>query len=327
MHRKPGRWQFSLRVMAGGVLAIGLACGIYKWMERQYVSAINAMQMASADAYYAVPGQLSEDALAALRMPSTPLPYPRLTPEGGGVGGAWDAVMAGKAAVYENRRFDEHELSHLRTVPGIRAVALRECVLTDQDIKSLGAIDSAQYLALIRASCAREDLACISGMDDLRFVDLAMTAAPVETLAWLGQLRRLQTLRLDAAGVNDAGLAAVCSSKCLRELNLSSELQYFRGHKNVITREGVASIARIESLEVLNLDDNELSDAAIEPLLTLRGLRSLSLRDNPISVDVVRALLAACRALRKVHMDAPDPQQLAAVRAEFPNVEITVSEE
>ena len=113
-------------------------------------------------------------------------------------------------------------------------------------------------------------------------------AANDATLALVGQLRRLQGLRLNSTAITDAGLAHLTSLTELRDLQI--------GYTQ-IDDAGLAHIKGLTSLTSLYLMNTQVTDAGLAHLRGLTNLRLLFIATTKVTDDGVLALEEALPAL------------------------------
>jgi RNA polymerase sigma factor (sigma-70 family) len=167
--------------------------------------------------------------------------------------------------------------------PGDRAVrvVLQYAKLTDEDLACLKGVRQLRYLSLYGSPVTDAGLAHLRGLATLRELDLALTRVTDAGLAHLKGLSQLQSLRLQATKVTDAGLVHLGAFPRLQSLVLS-------GTK--VTDEGLAKLQRLSQLQVLGLADTRVTDAGLARLRGWTQLRSLGLDGTRISDEGLAAL-------------------------------------
>lgn len=144
-------------------------------------------------------------------------------------------------------------------------------------------------------------LAALADLPSLRSLEL-FNCTGLDERAWadLGRLRSLRRLEVQGAAVEDPQLAAITGLTELRELHIGGSVM-------MLTNAGLASIARLTSLEVLDLSRaSSITAQGLEHLAALGRLRVLSLMGvRPLAAAGV-APLARLAALEELDLSFTD---------------------
>jgi hypothetical protein len=134
----------------------------------------------------------------------------------------------------------------------------------------------------------------IQAFPRLRELVLFQAQATDATLEAAGKLRSLEYLRLFDAELTDVGLAALAGLVNLRGL-------WVEVGAGRVTDDGVRHLMKLARLEVLELQNVQVTGRTIEVLLGLRGLRVLTVNRTSITqkgIEMLRAELPGLRAGR-----------------------------
>eukprot|EP00191_Tetraselmis_sp_GSL018_P020126 CAMPEP_0177586400 /NCGR_PEP_ID=MMETSP0419_2-20121207/5050_1 /TAXON_ID=582737 /ORGANISM="Tetraselmis sp., Strain GSL018" /LENGTH=744 /DNA_ID=CAMNT_0019076285 /DNA_START=650 /DNA_END=2883 /DNA_ORIENTATION=+ len=229
-------------------------------------------------------------------------------------------------------------MGHLARLPRLRALEIPWCLkITDTGLKSLAPLRcTLSHLNLSGCQLVTEigvsSLCCLTQLTNLTVLHLGY-ANPAVTDVTLGALRPLSKLeslslsglQLNATRVTDHGIACIAASfASLRHLNLMwlnvsdagcAMLATLQGLQSLslrgchrITAVGVArlsTLTNLEALNLLNLPEFNVSDAALRSLVPLQRLTSLSLGDTHLgnnATDSGLAMLASFRRLRTLSL-------------------------
>lgn len=112
-------------------------------------------------------------------------------------------------------------------------------------------------------------------------------------IAQLAKLEGLATLKLDAGVVDDKAIAQLATSL--------DRLVHLRLRLSPIGNAGLASLAKMKSLEILNLPHGEFTADGIRHLVGLKNLHQLRLGSSKATNEVCDAI-AEISQLRAVHL-------------------------
>jgi Leucine-rich repeat (LRR) protein len=166
-------------------------------------------------------------------------------------------------------------LKHLEGLRNLRRLDLAASSITDKGMKIMTGFKGLQMLTLGSYNVTAEGLAQLSGMTGLRSLTLEGETVTDEGLRHLAGLEALEVLHLNRTLVSDAGLAFIGKLKNLRALFINDET-VFSGEKKRISDAGLAHLAGLDKLEILDLDGCLVGDAGLAHLSGL-NLRELSI--------------------------------------------------
>lgn len=168
--------------------------------------------------------------------------------------------------------------------------------LRDADMDCLALLPGLLELNLRSAPVFGPGLIHLKGMNRLKALDLGSTRLTDGSLAIVAALTSLETLRIDRSPLTDAGLADLGNG-------LAPRLRVVSIAETSVGDAGLASLARIETLETLNLAGTRVTDAGLAHLAGLTRLRDLNLRNTRVG-DAGLAHLARLVGLRSVVLGA-----------------------
>lgn len=132
----------------------------------------------------------------------------------------------------------------------LQSLSLMGVEITDAHARQLHRFPKLRYLQLTKTSVTDDGLMSLSPLIELRQLDVFVAPSITDAgVAWLGELKKLEQLKLFETGITD---------------------------------EALSTIARIPSLQILQLRDKAITDAGFMKLETLHNLRCLELRYTSI---------------------------------------------
>jgi len=211
-------------------------------------------------------------------------------------------------------QIDDATLAMLKDFPNLAGLVVEEASISDAGLASL-ASPPLEDLGLFRCYRITDEglrhLARLAGLRQLSLRDVPITG---EGLVDLRGLPKLSMLRLNETGVGDAALEHLKGLKGLTRLELRqtqtgdaglavvaglANLAYLDLENTRVTDAGLARLAGLGKLRVLNLKLNAgVSDAAVEHLGKLQGLKTLEVAQTGITPEGLRklaVLLPGCR--------------------------------
>lgn len=150
----------------------------------------------------------------------------------------------------------------------------------------------------------------LAKLDNLQGVTFSSTQITAKELRMLASLPHLMELGLDTTpNLNDDMLAEISKMKSLHIL-------VARDKKSKITDEGAAHLAKCKNLVTLQLDGADITEAGIDPLLTLPNL--IDLRLNRCEKLTGKALAKIAKAYPKIQLIGygatnTEPQDIACL--------------
>jgi len=214
-------------------------------------------------------------------------------------------------------------LKHLEGLKNLKRLDLTASSITDKGMKIIAGFHDLRTLSLGSYNVTAEGLAQLSGLTRLKSLTLEGETITDEGLQRLAGLEALEVLHLNRTLVSDAGLESVGKLKNLRALFINDET-VFSGEKKRISDAGLAHLAGLDKLEILDLDGCLVGDAGLahlsglnlrelaiayydakgnigakglEQIAKLGGLQALVIRDSKITAGSL-ALLGGLSQLR-----------------------------
>ena len=162
-------------------------------------------------------------------------------------------------------------LNHLRTLTSLRELRLQVHNIRGPGLKNLEALPELRHLGLWGENLGDSGLRYIEGLTQLKRIELRerelnITDLGLLRIAKLTGLEELSMVRI--SDITDKGLAHLAPLKSLKLLNLNS---------GKISDEGLAHLKALESLEELRLPySKNISDEGLKHIAELSNLRKLS---------------------------------------------------
>jgi len=180
--------------------------------------------------------------------------------------------------------------NRMRLLEDVVAVQLDLCsTVTDGDLAQLRAFPWLEDLVLTGDSSLTDaGLRHLSGLTNLRALNLESTAITDAGLAELNRLTALEHLSLMGTGVTDAGTGQLAALTNLKQLELTS---------TNVTGSGFAKLKGLTHLAVLDLQETELTDEGVEQLTAFPRLWHLAIA-SPHVTDAGVAHLKGMTSLR-----------------------------
>jgi internalin A len=184
-------------------------------------------------------------------------------------------------------------LKHLANLKELRILSLWETPgITDAGLAYLSALTKLQHLNLYRCEITDAGLVHLRTMDNLETLDIAKTGVTGPGLSHLGRMSKLKKL---FTPTNSAGLTHIGRLHGLQELCAYQP-------RKPIPGDGLAHLANLKSLRVLQLGDNLCSDTGLATLSGLSGLTQLGIGGERVT-DAGMNHLAKLRGLQELTVD------------------------
>jgi hypothetical protein len=184
--------------------------------------------------------------------------------------------------------FVEQVVPKLRRVLSLRAISLRDTLISDAALASVAKLTQLRELVIGTGSEAPgiatitdKGLTQLSTLRRLRRLTISNCPIDGSALAHLGMLRRLEWLNMRHTNFNDAAASHLRQFPRLLRLDLWN---------TSISDDAIDDIAKLDRLEVLYLSDNELTDAAASKLAKLTSLQALDVSETQFSDEGVEQL-------------------------------------
>lgn len=227
---------------------------------------------------------------------------------------------------------DPAHLDALTGYPNLVAVSMVG-LTSQQDLAKLAKLPGLRALDLAYCKVSDEGLEYVAKLTGLRALNLSNTEVSDDGLKNLSKLENLRVLDLEGTWVSDAGIASLEGLGNLRSLNLcqnkpSSEALALRGQPLDVTDEGLKALAGMGKLSELNLQGSAVTDQGINDLATMSKqtmtpLRKLNLSSTDVTDECVPAL-GKMTELRNLDIKGTGitPAKVAELRAMLPECAI-----
>ena len=161
---------------------------------------------------------------------------------------------------------DESFLAALAKLPRLKTLVLSESGVTDENLKSIGSLQTLGDLDLRGCKISNAGIAALSGLTNLQALRLngknGATTVDDKGLASIAQLTNLKVLLLDQLWISDEGLKQLTGLTNLEELCLAQTMTTDAGMESIqtltklrklrisatqITSQGLAGVAKLDS--------------------------------------------------------------------------------
>ena len=195
-----------------------------------------------------------------------------------------DAVMALlpsfaklKGLYLNNSRLTNAGLAHLKDLPALEELSLGPGRMTDKGLTHLAACSRLEYLMLSGTNFTDFGMAYIKDIPRLKILHAGhlnhLTDRGMENISTAAQVERMSFHWAD--GITEAGLAHLARLSNLKMLDVS--------HAQ-LTDTGTVHLAKLKGIENLEIDGKNLTDIGLTRLAQLTSLRKLS-AGRPFFVD------------------------------------------
>ncbi len=173
----------------------------------------------------------------------------------------------------ERTSISDAGMRHLAEMTGLRELFVAGCPLSDAGLAPLGELTKLKLLNLNETSVTDAGLQHLAGLTKLESLYLRSTKVRGRGLQHLVNLENLRLLNLGSPSVTDASLEFAGQFENLEMLYLDT---------SAISDAGVSTLMeslrqRASGIKGLFLEQTQLTDAAVEPLLQLANLKDLTL--------------------------------------------------
>lgn len=197
-------------------------------------------------------------------------------------------------------------MTGLARVPNLKELWLVDTAVTDAGVKNLAATKSLENFFLIFDRPTPGDpisdrtLECVAGAGTLKNIGLGSSGRPDELtddgLRHLAGLKQLEDLSLSGKKLTGSGFRHLAGGN-LKRVHLG-----YGGTDGGITDDGLAGVAKLATLQLLNLWGNKaVSDAGLAHLKNLTNLETLNLQDTGVTGPGL-AHLAKCGKLEQLNL-------------------------
>lgn len=193
-----------------------------------------------------------------------------------------------------NAKISDQGLMHLKTLVNLRELNLDRTAITDRGLLALAPIPSLNRVSLVDVPIGDEGLkSLVESNSSLEYLNLAGTRVSDTGLAVLSGLRNLRAVTLP----DDS------SDKGLMEIAKIASLESVAANGKRLTANGIKTLAGLKNLRSLELEGTQLTDTAIDALVTLGGLRHLNLAGSRVLTFTGLNRISQLRKLRVLRLD------------------------
>ncbi|MBL0189287.1 MAG: hypothetical protein IPP97_26530 [Candidatus Obscuribacter sp.] len=227
--------------------------------------------------------------------------------------------------------YGAHNSTELATIKGIDALKVQMLdmdsddgnksskheTLTDKALINICKIQSLRYLDVARSDVSDIGLKNIAALSNLEQLTLFATDVTGESFAELTKLPKLQVLDAGACRLLMSNLRFLPNCKTLRVLRIDSV---------ALTREGAQYISQCPDLVELAMPhSNSVTDYVIAPLVQLKSLKKLDLRQTKVTTKGISKL--SVLHLERLELPGTTPYtkaEMAMFKQWFPKTDIVV---
>ncbi len=197
--------------------------------------------------------------------------------------------------------------------------------LTGFALPALKAVPDMRRVTVFQLPTRSDEWSVLADLPNLESLDVRFTHLGEGGLAWVAKCPRLKHLTINSCGVRVDWLRALRPLKGLTDLKISV------AGTGYVSGPDLQVLPELPGLTELELFGTRLTDEMIAPVGRIRGLRQLSLRENPGVTDAGLDHLAPLQTLRRLDVSstmvtAAGAKKLAMAlpecRIEYPGGEI-----
>ena len=206
-------------------------------------------------------------------------------------------------------------------LPQLRKLNLQATRLSDGHWLPLSQIQTLEWLNLTRTGINNSVLPHVAGLQNLKHLNLSETFINDEGFAVLAPLTSLEEVNVSATDVNGTFLEHLGSSGAKAKLTKIQAGRSNFGYQGFVflkqfpsltelyasgvsaTDASMEGLQRMNSLAVLELEGNKITDLGIPQIAKCGGLRELSLQDNGGVTDRSLRQLARIKKLEKLNLN------------------------
>jgi hypothetical protein len=194
-------------------------------------------------------------------------------------------------------------LELLGGLPYLTRLSLVGARITDEGLRYLGKFRNLNSLDLRMTDVADDGLIALAGLRGLMTVDLGHTRVTPEGAAWLQAQRRGLSVSATTSDATLRELSHLLRERRTRMSEPESMPATFmvRAEGSAVTDGGLTALRGLTNVAELDLTDARLTNAAVDELGTLRGLKKLVVRGTGITdagIDALRQKLPDCEIAR-----------------------------
>jgi serine/threonine protein kinase len=180
--------------------------------------------------------------------------------------------------------------------------------MSDRDVARLSGLSQLRSLDLRKNPLTDRSIQLLANHRSLRWLYLGQTKISDQGLSRLSALSKLESLGLEETKITDVGFCQIQGLRALRELRLGmtsihdeslEHLKQFPSlvrldlYRTAITNAGLKHLTALPNLAYLNLQDNGIDDHGLSDLAELKQLKELNVKQTRASDAGVETLRAA----------------------------------
>ncbi len=190
-----------------------------------------------------------------------------------------------RLALYDNHRVTDAGVAHLKGLPSLEHLDLRDTRMTNDGLKQLAELNRLEFLILMGHEFTDEGVEHLNECKRLRSLSLRLPQLTDKGLQKLqGLLPQLAMLGITGSQVTDAGLVHLAGLQHLEQLGLDAI---------PISNDGLKHLQQLKNLVVLNLSRTPITDAGLVHLRGLTNLKDLSLEESKVTEAGIAELQTA----------------------------------
>jgi hypothetical protein len=172
---------------------------------------------------------------------------------------------------------------HIKDMPSLKILSFHEnlCRISDAGLVHISQMPKLEILCLHgMKNITDEGIAYLTKMPSLRRLNIASSQVTDRGLEYLSQIKTLECLELpqNQKGITDKGLEYLSRLSNLKDLSISRiHFNDPKMNKDYYTDKGVEYLSRCSKLDELNIGSIGITDAGMEHIARLTGLKSLGL--------------------------------------------------
>lgn len=180
-------------------------------------------------------------------------------------------------------------MQHVGQLHKLRELSIGATYGTDEGMSHLSQLTDLELLDLGRSQVTGKGMAHVTAMQELTTLGLGPEQFTEEAAEHLRQLPNLVHLSFRETDVTDNEVERAASFKNLKTLVLSDSTP----GGTAVTDDGLAFVAQLPQLQVLELRGTQITDAGLEHLVGMKSLEKVDLNNTKVSAQGVAKLRRA----------------------------------
>lgn len=178
-----------------------------------------------------------------------------------------------------NTKVTDEGLRHLLRFKTLTALALPDCKLNSDTFQRLGEQKGLSYIIATSRSFTKAEIIGLSGLTNLRALNLSYSNLDDKDLVTLSRLPNLQALSIRNTDVSESGLYSLSRYNTIRYLDLAS----VRASELGLT----LAFQRLKDLQGIGLMNTKITPKLLESLKMCRDLRGLDLSHTKLNDECI----------------------------------------